>query len=159
MTLRLALTIATEVGCDDPDGPGHAPRYLDVRQFMINCNNVNAAPSIQSIAVMVKTYNAIQGQILEIIPGRECEVRIDDKPAWRFPEVLYNPIVTIIKTEMGMNQYVYELDRTGSFEVLLENEILYFHATVAGNDAGITITRQPQLDIIDRNQMIGKLPN
>ena len=121
---------------------------------MINCNNENAVPSIQSIAVIIKTYNSVQGDILEILPGSECEVKIDDKPAWRFPDVLFKPIVTIIKTEMGMNQYVFDRDRTGRFEVLLGNDILYFHATVAGNDTGITITRQEQLDTIDLNQMI-----
>ncbi len=35
MTLRLAVSVATEVICDDPDGPGHAPRYLDVRQILM----------------------------------------------------------------------------------------------------------------------------
>ena len=30
LTLRLILIGSTHVGCDDSDGPGHAPRYLDV---------------------------------------------------------------------------------------------------------------------------------
>jgi hypothetical protein len=121
---------------------------------MINCNNINAVPSIQTIAVIIKTYNSVQGNILEIVPGSECEAKVDGKPAWRFPDVLFKPIVTIIKTEMGMNQYVFDRDRTGRFEVLLGDDILYFHATVAGNDAGITITRQVQLYTINPNQMI-----
>ena len=35
MTLRLVVSIATKVICDDSDGPGHAPRYLDVRPKLI----------------------------------------------------------------------------------------------------------------------------
>ncbi len=31
LTLRLVVSIASEVICDDSDGPGHAPRYLYVR--------------------------------------------------------------------------------------------------------------------------------
>ena len=31
LTLRLILIGSTHVGCDDSDGPGHAPQYLDVR--------------------------------------------------------------------------------------------------------------------------------
>ncbi len=31
LTLRLSPLGSTHMGCDDSDGPGHAPRYLDVR--------------------------------------------------------------------------------------------------------------------------------
>ena len=34
LTLRLILIGSTHVGCDDSDGPGHAPRYLDVSDKM-----------------------------------------------------------------------------------------------------------------------------
>ena len=30
LTLRSVASVATKDICDDPDGPGHAPRYLDV---------------------------------------------------------------------------------------------------------------------------------
>ena len=30
LTLRSVASVATKNICDDPDGPGHAPRYLDV---------------------------------------------------------------------------------------------------------------------------------
>ena len=32
LTLRLILIGSTQMGYDDPDGPGHAPQYLDVRR-------------------------------------------------------------------------------------------------------------------------------
>ena len=32
--LRLIPIGSTHVGCDDSDGPGHAPRYLDVRRII-----------------------------------------------------------------------------------------------------------------------------
>ena len=32
LTLRFILIGSTQMGCDDPDGPGHAPQYLDVRR-------------------------------------------------------------------------------------------------------------------------------
>ena len=34
LTLRLMPIGSTQMGCDDPDGPGHAPRYLDVRPLI-----------------------------------------------------------------------------------------------------------------------------
>ena len=35
LTLRLVPLGSTHVGCDDSDGPGHAPRYLDVSQIIM----------------------------------------------------------------------------------------------------------------------------
>ena len=56
LTLRSVASVATNNICDDPDGPGHAPRYLDVRlhfhmildsqywkrQLLINCKYINS---------------------------------------------------------------------------------------------------------------------
>ena len=39
LTLRLVLTVATKGGCDEPDGPGHAPRYLDVGPTQVQNSN------------------------------------------------------------------------------------------------------------------------
>ncbi len=35
LTLRLIPIGSTHMGCDDSDGPGHAPRYLDVRRIIM----------------------------------------------------------------------------------------------------------------------------
>jgi hypothetical protein len=35
LTLRFILIGSTQMGCDDPDGPGHAPQYLDVSQHFM----------------------------------------------------------------------------------------------------------------------------
>ena len=40
LTLRLIPIGSTQVGCDDSDGPGHAPRYLDVRQKTMDNNGL-----------------------------------------------------------------------------------------------------------------------
>ncbi len=39
LTLRLSPLGSTHMGCDDSDGPGHAPRYLDVRPILMKCSN------------------------------------------------------------------------------------------------------------------------
>ena len=39
LTLRLVVSVAAEDICDDSDGPGHAPRYLDVRRCKFFNNN------------------------------------------------------------------------------------------------------------------------
>ncbi len=36
LTLRLFPIGSNHVGCDDSDGPGHAPRYLDVSHYSRN---------------------------------------------------------------------------------------------------------------------------
>ena len=47
LTLRLIPTGSTQVGCDDSDGPGHAPRYLDVSAMKY---------MIVSVGIIVTTY-------------------------------------------------------------------------------------------------------
>ena len=41
LTLRSVVSVSTEVNCDDPDGPGHAPRYLDVRRHFMTTAQVH----------------------------------------------------------------------------------------------------------------------
>ena len=44
LTLRLVVSVATKIICNDPDGPGHAPRYLDVSRItndIISCSDYN----------------------------------------------------------------------------------------------------------------------
>ena len=49
MTLRLVISVTTEIVCVDLDGPGHAPPYLCVRPLM----NIATKVVISAIAVLV----------------------------------------------------------------------------------------------------------
>ena len=52
-TLRSVLRVATKDICDDPDGPGHAPRYLDVR-LLVGFFSKTGLPDLEmAVAIMV----------------------------------------------------------------------------------------------------------
>ncbi len=58
LTLRLVVSIATEVICDDPDGLGHAPRYLDVRlQMKIYAITITALSLVAVVWLWVLVVN------------------------------------------------------------------------------------------------------
>ena len=53
LTLRLILIGSTHAGCDDSDGPGHAPRYLDVR-LLVGFFSKTGLPDLEmAVAIMV----------------------------------------------------------------------------------------------------------
>ncbi len=58
LTLRLIPIGSTHVGCDDSDGPGHAPRYLDVRH-KIEMFKVIAIIGFLILAVYISIYSIL----------------------------------------------------------------------------------------------------
>ena len=57
LTLRLMPIGSTHVGCNDSDGPGHAPRYLDVRCYFM----------------MGAIIGDIVGSVYEVVPTKSKE--------------------------------------------------------------------------------------
>ena len=62
LTLRLNLIGSTQVGCDDSDGPCHAPRYLDVSpHFMLKSNTYIICTRANPIVLIIGLVMAFVG--------------------------------------------------------------------------------------------------
>ncbi len=77
MTLRLVVSIATKVICDDPDGPGHAPRYLDVSRKKHMTKMIMMAFSVEyddsGIDQIIRDFGGTDvGQL--IVPELKCSL-------------------------------------------------------------------------------------
>ena len=56
LTLRLIPIGSTHMGCDDSDGPGHAPRYLDVSTMLMKV----VVPALILMLLYVLSYGALR---------------------------------------------------------------------------------------------------
>ena len=77
LTLRLSPLGSTHMGCDDSDGPGHAPRYLDV--------SITIMTVYFSAALIHALYLSFFG-VMAMIIGVHSIFIVDDEsnPLWYF---------------------------------------------------------------------------
>jgi len=91
LTLRLMPIGSTHMGCDDSDGPGHAPRYLDVRTIVRNPELIMKTMttvmkwSLSIVAIGTMLYFLLFGFIAGLYCNRYNHggaVEWDDVPRW-----------------------------------------------------------------------------
>ena len=59
-TLRSVPSVATEVICGDPDGPGHAPPYLGVSQHFIPKDSSMRYATISLLLTLIASMSAVE---------------------------------------------------------------------------------------------------